>query len=1593
MAKFLGLDLGTNSIGWSIRETDAEERKFFLQHFKHLIVSDNDEILKNEIIDYGVIVFKKGVGDGKSGEFSLAAERRKNRSKRRLYNAKRYRKWALLKVLIEKGMCPLIPDELKLWSIGDWEKGKRNKGRIYPKSEEWLKWLAMDEKYFEHKGLIEKNHEGKPSYIRKSPYDLRCELIERFEFNEELRKHKIGRALYHLAQRRGFKTSRKSGKSGYAKNEEIEKAKAENEELQLSQFINQKYFKENQRFRASGVIQRKYYEEEFLKICDNQKLDKGLSQKLFDAVYFVRPLRTQKGLVGKCTMEINKPRIPISHPAFEEYRALAFINNIQWRGTGSGKNFESIPIDLKKEIFEQLFFRKITSGKNNGKVDGRTYFKFEEIVNKFSENYKYEFNYSKYDEKKLQEENKYELIANPNVSTCPVIAGLMNVFKEEWKDKFITEDNKYGINWDGLSLNYTIKYISRKENGKGLRRKGKGFIEKEIGKKVSLAYQDIWHLLFDYLQIKDKEEDLKKFCKEVIGWNDEEKIKQFAEIGIEQGYGSLSRNAISKILPYLQEENIYTEAVFYANLSKVLGEKYFLENKDKIKEEIKTTIEQIDIQKERLEIINGLIQKYFGELETIKSKGLDSIIKEQAEKDVEKKLKGFFGTTDWNRKTAKEQKEYSEFVLEKYLNFLDGKQLPEEKASSCQGKNPEIDYYKLPRLDNAIKQKLRDKFSATEKGLKHLYHPSDINIYPKSKTTKQIVDKETGEILRIVPQLQSPEPPSKGWKNPMAMRTMYELKYLVNYLLEVGKIDIETKIVIEIARELNDANRRKALEYWKNDKEAENKEYANAILEMFNINNPSDDDYNKFKDAVEQLTNFTFSENKEQTFKKKYDEFVKTYITGEIQKEKDQDDETIEETTDEKEKISYDYLMYLILTRDNFIRLLSSKIPNSRKVIKQMIKPVKDFQGKRNALKDIITKYRLWKQQQFQCFYTGRFIPFEDLIDGTRCQIEHTIPRSISFDSELKNLTVCDSVYNAQVKNNSFPKECPNYDKTVKCKTAIGEIECTPIVGRIEQMIKPKVVELRKRIENLKALSKKIPSWEKDKKDANIRLRHYLQFELEYWERKLLTFTIERKDWKDKWKNSQLVDTQIITKYARAYMKTIFNRIDVVKAKQNAKDTQDGMVNIFKKIYGITNDEKKDRSRHSHHAIDAAVLTLIPNSAKREELLREYYLADEQHKKFSATPYPDFKRGHVVSIDQDVLINHITRDKTLVETKKKLRKRGKIQFNIIEQLPGKFKNKKEGIDYFKVIKDEKQCFKIPEFLEGDSIRGQLHEETFLGAIKVTERNENGYAINENGKYKLQQDKNGQDEILLVKRKPIKDIKINDVLDPLLKKHLQKQLDNGISQEELRDFAGNKIRHLRFEVFKPSFENALTLKKHSHLSTKIHKQLYRTNNAAGSNEVCLFYSGFNKKQEIIYEFRFVNLLEYSQIKERNFFKNDDYKFYIKKDRKNEYTLELKEAFHKGNRLILYKENEDEINKNVSPKLHLFKVLKFNNSGSDYIFLQNHIEARPDKELEDGETVFIPEKYQPRLKLTANNFKFLIEGKHFEIKPDGTIEWIF
>lgn len=179
MNKILGLDLGTNSIGWALRDTGQ---------------------IGNQIEKFGVLTFNKGVGLGKKGEYSYAAERTKKRSTRRLYQARKYRLWATLEHLITEGYCPLSMDDLNKWRHYNKEEARKNNnaGRVYP----------VDNLAFDAWIKLDFNNDGKPDYT--SPYQLRHELaITKLDFTKEENRFKLGRALYHIAQRRGFKSSRK----------------------------------------------------------------------------------------------------------------------------------------------------------------------------------------------------------------------------------------------------------------------------------------------------------------------------------------------------------------------------------------------------------------------------------------------------------------------------------------------------------------------------------------------------------------------------------------------------------------------------------------------------------------------------------------------------------------------------------------------------------------------------------------------------------------------------------------------------------------------------------------------------------------------------------------------------------------------------------------------------------------------------------------------------------------------------------------------------------------------------------------------------------------------------------------------------------------------------------------------------------------------------------------------------------------------------------------------------------------------------------------------------------------------------------------
>ncbi|WP_395053808.1 type II CRISPR RNA-guided endonuclease Cas9 [Flavobacterium sp.] len=322
MAKILGLDLGTNSIGWALIDD-----KF------------------NKIIGIGSRIFPMGVenlGDG-DNEMSKNASRTGARGVRRQFFRRRLRKKILLQELSNNNMCPIDEKDFE-----DWKKTK-----LFP-TDKLANWFALN------------------------PYELRQKVL-----NEKLSLEEIGRIFYHLIQRRGFlSNSRKSGSDdgaifkGNAKEGKIgiDDTLESIEGKTLGSYLYEIYPKENQPFQdgleriRNRYTTRKMYVDEFELIWEKQAqyhsvlnydlktIFGGRKQDSYkeDGILFhQRPLRSQKHLVGNCSFETTKTKCPTSAIPVEMFRIYQWVNTVEYNGIKISK-------EEKDQIIEQLLsFDKI----------------------------------------------------------------------------------------------------------------------------------------------------------------------------------------------------------------------------------------------------------------------------------------------------------------------------------------------------------------------------------------------------------------------------------------------------------------------------------------------------------------------------------------------------------------------------------------------------------------------------------------------------------------------------------------------------------------------------------------------------------------------------------------------------------------------------------------------------------------------------------------------------------------------------------------------------------------------------------------------------------------------------------------------------------------------------------------------------------------------------------------------------------------------------------------------------------------------------------------------------------------------------------
>lgn len=474
MTKILGIDTGTNSLGWAIVEKKADEY---------------------HLLDKGVNIFQEGVKIEKGIESSKAADRTAHKAARvRNYRIK-LRKIRLLRILSDAHLCPpLSKVELSAWRLK----------KEYPKNDLFMQWQGTDDE------------------SEKTPYAYRHKCLhECLDFNSMTDRYILGRAFYHMIQRRGFLSNRKdqSGDDTGKVKESISNLTQEMHDdgyEYLGDYFYSLYNK-GEKIRNHYTARNEHYLAEFKAICEKQKLDKNLGPEIVrqieKAIFDQRPLKSQKGQVGKCVFEKNKTKCPSSHPMYEEFRMLSFINNIKIQ-TPNDSALRPLSTE-ERELIMPLFFRK-----------SKKQFDFEDIARKLAPKKHYGF-YKKSSDAEMPYLFNYPM--DTSVSGCPVTAALKDIFGENWID--------------ALCETYTLAE----------------------GKSRLNVVNDIWHVLFFYTD----DAKLAEFAKNRLQLDDEE-AKKFCEISLPSDYASLSLKAICKILPYLRRGLIYSHAVFLGNLCEVM---------------------------------------------------------------------------------------------------------------------------------------------------------------------------------------------------------------------------------------------------------------------------------------------------------------------------------------------------------------------------------------------------------------------------------------------------------------------------------------------------------------------------------------------------------------------------------------------------------------------------------------------------------------------------------------------------------------------------------------------------------------------------------------------------------------------------------------------------------------------------------------------------------------------------------------------------------------------------------------------------------------------------------------------------------------
>ena len=424
----LGLDLGTNSIGWAAVNLD-----------------ENGEPCG--VLDMGVRIFPDGRDE--QSKTSNAVARRTARGARRRRDRYLDRRKRLMDALVEFGLMPKDAEE--------------------------------------RKGLE-----------RLDPYVLRALALD-----QPLQPFELGRALFHLNQRRGFKSNRKTeGGDDPEKTRlserigDLRRSIGESGVRTLGEFLAQRHEKrETVRARPElGLYpDRAMYQAEFDAIREKQEPHQTLSGDQWDKlrdkiIFFQRDLKPVDP--GWCQFEYENEerRAAKALPVFQEYRMLLEVNNLRVR----------VGLEPERPLHEEQrerVLQRLRSGKEIRLREGKN----DEAVNPTRD------------------------LKLPSGAVLNLAAGGRRAIKGDETTAKLMKKDFFGNRWHNLSLderNEIVKFLLDMEEPETVRKK---------------ALEE-WGLTGT-------------------------QAEAVAKVSLAPGYGNLSEKAINKMLPHLGQGLVYSSAV------------------------------------------------------------------------------------------------------------------------------------------------------------------------------------------------------------------------------------------------------------------------------------------------------------------------------------------------------------------------------------------------------------------------------------------------------------------------------------------------------------------------------------------------------------------------------------------------------------------------------------------------------------------------------------------------------------------------------------------------------------------------------------------------------------------------------------------------------------------------------------------------------------------------------------------------------------------------------------------------------------------------------------------------------------------------